>query len=314
MTVATSLTETFFHPALLYRGAEEYLAGTVPFVREGLAAGEPVAVAVPGANLELLRGALSEDGAQVLFIDMSRAGRNPGRIIPGVLRDFADEHPDQHVRIIGEPIWPGRSTLEYPACAQHEALINYAFAERLATILCPYDLEGLDGAVIEDACRTHPTLIDADGPRSSAVYAPDHIVTAYNLPLPPPPDAAMFEVPGEACLPEARDFAARQARHHGLSDDRVEDLVLAVAELTTNSVEHGGGRGTLRIWREDEHLVCQVTDSGHITDPLAGRHPASLERTRGHGLLLVNHVADLTRLHTTPEGTTIRILLRLAAE
>ena len=41
-----------------------------------------------------------------------------------------DAHPDKHVRVIGEPIWPGRSDLEYPACVQHEALINRAFAVR----------------------------------------------------------------------------------------------------------------------------------------------------------------------------------------
>jgi hypothetical protein len=46
--VDTRSAEPFTHPALFYRGADEYLAGTIPFVRTGLAAGEPVAVAVPG--------------------------------------------------------------------------------------------------------------------------------------------------------------------------------------------------------------------------------------------------------------------------
>ncbi|OXM61064.1 MEDS domain-containing protein, partial [Amycolatopsis vastitatis] len=53
--------EPFVHPALFYRGADEYLAGTVPFIRSGLAAGEPVAVAVPGPNLALLRAELGAD-------------------------------------------------------------------------------------------------------------------------------------------------------------------------------------------------------------------------------------------------------------
>src|SRR4051812_42135150 len=97
----------FDHPALLYRDADEYLAGTVPFVLEGLAGGEPVAVAVPGPNLQLIRDALGGDAERVLLRDMTVAGRNPGRIIPSVLLAFANAHPGRRVRLIGEPIWAG---------------------------------------------------------------------------------------------------------------------------------------------------------------------------------------------------------------
>ena len=130
MSAATE--DQFVHPALLYRDDEEYLDGTVPFIRAGLAAGEPVAVAVPGRNLELLRTALGADTDRVVMRDMTVAGRNPGRIIPTVLLAFAGAHPGRRVRIIGEPIWAGRSAVEYPACAQHEALINAAFTGRPA--------------------------------------------------------------------------------------------------------------------------------------------------------------------------------------
>src|SRR5690349_5948381 len=148
----------FAHPALLYRDTGEYLAGTLPFIRDGLAAGEPVAVAVPGPHLELLRDALGADAGRVRLLDMRVVGGNPGRILPGVLLAFANAHADRRVRIIGEPIWPGRTPVEYPACAQHEALINAAFAGRAATVLCPYDTGRLDPAWIRDSYRTHPVL------------------------------------------------------------------------------------------------------------------------------------------------------------
>ena len=70
----------FRHPALFYRGMDEYLAGTVPFIEAGLAAGEPVAVAVPGAQLEAIRAGLADAADRVRLIDMTRAGRNPGRL------------------------------------------------------------------------------------------------------------------------------------------------------------------------------------------------------------------------------------------
>jgi hypothetical protein len=113
---AAGVEERFVHPALFYADAEAYLAATVPFIDEGLARGDPVAVAVPTANLHALRTALGPAAAaRVRMLDMTEAGANPGRIIPGVLRAFADAHPDRRVRIIGEPVWPGRSELEYPA-------------------------------------------------------------------------------------------------------------------------------------------------------------------------------------------------------
>jgi hypothetical protein len=84
----------FDHPGLLYRDTGEYLAGTTGFVRAAVAAGDPVLVAVPGSNLELLRGALADVADRVRFADMAVAGRNPGRIIPGVLLAFAAAIPN----------------------------------------------------------------------------------------------------------------------------------------------------------------------------------------------------------------------------
>jgi anti-sigma regulatory factor (Ser/Thr protein kinase) len=310
VTTDTAAAEPFVHPALFYRDEAEYLAGTVGFVREGLDAGEPVAVAVPGANLKLLRSELGSDGDTVRFLDMTQAGRNPGRIIPGVLRAFADAQPPGRVRIIGEPIWAGRTALEYPACAQHEALINLAFQGREVTILCPYDTARLDADVLADAHATHPTVIEAGREYRSTRYAPAEIIARANQLLPAPQDAALFAFEARR-LPAARHFAVEAAGRLGLRGERLEDLALAVAETTTNSVVHGGGSGRLRIWAEDERVVCEVRDAGLLTDPLAGRRPPARDQRGGRGLLLVNLLADLVRVHTSPEGTAVRFYLGL---
>jgi anti-sigma regulatory factor (Ser/Thr protein kinase) len=311
--VDASPREVFTHPALFYRGDAEYLAGTMPFVRDGLAAGAPVAVAVPGRNLELLRTELGADAQRVLLMDMTEAGRNPGRIIPGVLRAFADANADRSVRIIGEPIWATRSALEYPACVQHEALINAAFTGRDVTILCPYDADQLSPDVLADAEATHPVLIDSTGQRDSAAYAPDQVVAAYNQPLPDPAEPAVaVEVTTVADVGAARRLAHDHATVAGLPADRVADVELVVTELVTNSIEHGGGTGAVRIWTGDGHLVCEVSDQGTLADPLVGRRPAQIEQTRGRGLLLVNHLADLVRLHTNSAGTVLRAHFRTA--
>ncbi len=113
----------------------------------------------------MLRSALTDAEAELVrTADMAQAGRNPGRIIGTVLTAFVREHAGHRVRIIGEPIWAGRSNDEYPACAEHEALINVALAESPAYVLCPYDVRRLGREWLTDATRTHPTLA-ADGER-----------------------------------------------------------------------------------------------------------------------------------------------------
>ncbi|GAB2842604.1 anti-sigma factor RsbA family regulatory protein [Streptomyces deserti] len=300
--------DPFVHPALFYRDQDEYLDGTVTFVRDGLKAGDPVAVAVPGENLRLIRDALGEDAGAVRLLDMREAGRNPGRIIPGVLRAFADAQPSgRRVRIIGEPIWAGRSDTEYPACVQHEALINAAFQGREATILCPYDVRRLPEQVLADAYATHPTVIPtgARDEQGSGAYAPDDIVARYNQPLPLVPDALTFPFDSDS-LSQARHVATGEGARLGLAGVKLEDLAIVAAELTTNSVVHGGGSGTLRVWPEDGYVVCEVRDRGRLADPLVGRRPVPRDQRGGRGLLLVNLVADLVRIHTGDDGTTVR--------
>ncbi|MFI6099861.1 anti-sigma factor RsbA family regulatory protein [Lentzea sp. NPDC051213] len=296
---------TFAHPALFYSDEDSYIDGTVPFVVEGLANAEPVTVAVPSRNLVLLKEALSGFSHLVTFIDMADTGRNPGRIIPE-LRAFADRHRGP-VRIISEPVWDHRTAVEYPACALHEALVNYAFSGRDLSILCPYDTVNLSHDVLADAEKTHPVVIDASGHRPSDHFHPARVVVAaHSLPLPAPVDAASTSA-GAGAMAAVRAFAREQAVKFGLGADRVDDFALAVTELATNSVRHGGGESTVRVWTDNQSIVCQVNDNGHITDVLAGRTPVHANDPGGRGLLLVNRLADLVRTQTTSSGTAIQV-------
>ncbi|MEV5297609.1 sensor histidine kinase [Amycolatopsis methanolica] len=302
----------FVHEALFYGSPEEYLDGLVPFLTQGLAAGDPVAAAVPEPNLSLLREALGDDASRVHLLDMGVAGRNPGRVIPQVLRGFADRHRDAaRVRIIGEPIWDGRSAVEYPACAQHEALINPAFAGRDVTIVCPYDTKALDPVAIADAHMTHPLVTERGVRRGSDTYAWDDLVARYNDELKPPAGAVTFRVQVPDHLSVARRSVAAYALEFGLGEARTEDLKLIVTELATNSLLHAGTPCELSLWREGAELVCSATDGGRLTDPLAGRRPPVRDQLSGRGLLLVNDLADLVRTHRAPHGTTIQVRMRL---
>ena len=86
--------------------------------------------------------------------------------------------------MIGEPIWAARSADEYPACAEHEALINVALAESPAYVFCPYDARRLDREWLTDATRTHPTLA-ADGERWESPAYTDPVALAAWFDQPP---------------------------------------------------------------------------------------------------------------------------------
>ena len=300
----------FVHEAVFYRDDAGYVSGVVPFIQDGLRCGEPVLVAVPAANVDLVRSALGPKAAQVRFVNMAEAGRNPGRIIPGVLHAFISAHAARHPRVVGEPIWAGRSVAEYPGCVQHEALINAAFAGIPASILCPYDAARLGRAVLADAARTHPVLVDGDRREASHEYAePDAVVAAFNRPLPEPGVPPVSTTVDRDALGALRRLVAEFAASVGLHPARIADLQLAVNELATNSITHAGGSGTVRLWREDGHLVCEVRDKGRFTPRLAGRIPPPVSSEHGRGLLLVNHLCDLVQTYTGPDGTAVRLHL-----
>ncbi|GHH31573.1 anti-sigma factor RsbA family regulatory protein [Lentzea cavernae] len=290
----------FAHEALFYRDEDTFLSGTARFVTDGITNGEPVLVAVPEASIAPLRERLGELANQVHFIDMTEAGRNPGRIIPGVLMAFSAS-TQLRFRMVGEPMWPGRSELEYPACVQHEALINTAFEGREGVILCPYDAAALPGHVLEDAWRTHPVVIDGERRAASEWYTdPAALTDLYNVPLPAPPADAEEHPFSVGTLAHVRKLVSAYA--HGLRREQVEDLVLAVNELATNSILHASGRGVLRMWREDDAVVCEVSDTG------AG-FPPSFTGLSGFGIVMVNLLCDLVRTHTSHSGTTVRVYL-----
>src|SRR5919112_5491588 len=202
---------TLEHDALFYANDDEYVSGVLGFVREGLELDEPVLVSVPGWNLELLRDALTPAETQFVRLrDMTVAGRNPGRIIGNVLTAFVREHPDTRVRIVGEPIWAGRTDEEYPACAEHEALINVALGALPAYIQCPYDTGRLPTSVLTDATRTHPTLASGADRWTSPTYTdPSMVAASFDVALSPTPPDAEFVV----ISPETGARAARVLVH-----------------------------------------------------------------------------------------------------
>lgn len=303
----------FWHDALLYEEDDEFLGGTVPFVRDGVEACEPVMVVVDEAKRELMRGELGADAEGVEFLDMREAGRNPARLIP-LWGEFAARHgaEGRPFRGIGEPAWAGRSPAELEECRRHEALLNVAFGPGPSwRLLCPYDARSLDDDVLEAARHNHAGMVDRGARTVSEVFTGSLAAAAraFEGELPEPPAEAWDVAFDIDELSAVRALVGREAERSGLSGALAGDLVLAVSEVATNSVRHAGGRGRLRVWREHETLVCEVRDDGRIQEPLAGRARPAPADMSGHGLWLVNQLCDLVQIRSGHEGTVVRLRL-----
>ena len=309
----TAVMDGFCHQAVFYAGERDYVGQLAPFVREGVEAGEPVLVAVPGSHGDLLRDALGSAARRVVFADMAELGANPARIIPA-WADFVERSGggSRPARGIGEPVWAGRTAFELDECHLHERLINVAFAQVSGfRLLCPYDTERLAAGVVAEARRSHPSVFEPAGSRPSPGYVGD--AGAAELPasvLPAPPgSAAELEFAADA-LVDVRAMAREVALAAGLHADAATDVALLVNELATNSVRHGGGRGLARAWQDAGTVVVEVRDRGRIQDPLVGRRRPGADPATPRGLWLVHQLADLVQVRTSDEGTVVRAHLR----
>lgn len=303
------MKRAFRHEALFYRGEGEFVSKTVAFLREGIDAGEAVAVAVPEPGLGALRIALGAHARNIVFADMAEVGKNPAQIIPFWRKFCAQEAAHRPARAVGQPVWGERSSEEMSESLLHEALLNVAFPESGALhLVCPYDVAELDQKVVSEGYGCHPYVNDSAGSRKNDRFRGlDEMAKLPDSLLPPPPPEAQEIAFDQRSLSDLRGWVQRRARMARIPEAVVEDIVMVVNELATNSIRYGGGRGVCRLWHSADAIVCEVSDSGHIKDPLVGRREPSKDGSGGRGLWIVNQVSDLVQIRTSDRGTTVRI-------
>ncbi len=312
MSTVTSVSQrpdAYRHEALFYSNDVEFLQGTEPFIREAIHAGERLLVAVVKRHTDLLKDALGDDAEHVAFVNMEELGRNPARIIPA-WRDFVNKEAryGRTVRGIGEPIWAARTADELLECQLHEQLLNVAFDPDPAWwLLCPYDTHGLPPEVIAEARRSHPFAYSNGEHAECRDYDPLGSRHAFESSLNTPlalPESIAFR---DSDLAFLRDLIVDHDACAGLSTPRRAELALAVNELVTNAIRHGGGKGTLHIWQSGNTTVCEVQSSGRIREPMVGRKHPGIHRDGGRGLWIVNQLCDLVQIRSNAAGTTVRL-------
>jgi anti-sigma regulatory factor (Ser/Thr protein kinase) len=297
------------HRARLYTGPSAFIDAAVPFLREGVEAGEAVLAVVPAGTFDALREALGPLADGVSFREAAHWYSQPTRTI-AAYSSFIEHHAGMRMRAVAEPAWACDTAPEIAEWTRYESIVNQAFASVDGAVLCLYDRTATPAEVLGGVFRTHPELVDDDGAHANAAYVDPREVYAEvdRRPLPPvPPDAREMPVDG-IDLTALRAFVGGHAEDHGITPARLHDLLVATTEVATNAIRHGLPPVTCRTWTDGDDVVVDVTDAGHWRpDGLPGFLPPDPLVRRGFGLWGVRMLCPLVQLRTGPHGTAIRL-------
>lgn len=304
------------HDALLFSSPDELAAATVPFVQEGLAAGDVVVVTASPATADVVRTAVDDDRVRVLPRDVAYGRRTPAAVT--AFRRLTDELAAtgaRRVRVLGETDF-GRTEREQLEWQRYEAVLNDALADRPLWGLCLFDTTRLPEPVLESVARTHPTVVVGRSRTPNPRFV-DPAAYLRGLPVPEEPlqsGVPRLAVDDVADLIALRHAVAAELASVGGPREVVEDFLLAVDETTSNAARHGAPPVGLRLWTSADRVVCAVTDHGRgLDDPFAGYGPAhgqDLSRG-GMGVWLARQLCDHVDISSGPDGVTVRLTTAL---
>jgi anti-sigma regulatory factor (Ser/Thr protein kinase) len=299
-----------FHEAVSYRSDEELLAVAVPFLLDGVAAGEPTLVCLGERTAALIRAALPA-GSGVSFLAQTAMCTRPTSAIRAYRQLLAGHVAAgaRQIRLIGE-VPPAAYAATWDWWARYESAVNHVYDEFPLWSMCPYDTRTTPAPVLRDVARTHPRFATPDGRHLPSVdYAEPASYLREDRPLVPDPieRTAPFIELTDPSPAEAR--AAVYAADKGdLPPDEIEDLVVAVSETVTNALRYGRPPVRVRLWAAVDRVVVVVSDGGEgPKDPFIGLLPVDPGSPGGLGLWITYQSCSHVALHRGPDGCTLRL-------
>src|SRR3954447_11926296 len=295
------------HNALVYESQEEYLACAVPFLREGIEAGEGAIVAHTKRGLAMMRESLGPDAAHVTFVDVSAAYTRPAQTLAAYHTIYVEQLQSTPALRAVADVQFGPDPAEWDLWIGYEAVFNRSFGHLPAWVLCSYDANGIPDPVIEGLWQTHSdVLADEKWSASDRFEDPDRVLREVTPT--PAPLAGLRSVRFGRDLEELRERVACELVVHGLSPERSLDMLLAVTEVGANAVTHGGGIVDVRLGPVGGRFVCEIVDGGGgFDDPAAGYLPP-LDGA-GTGLWVARQLTRRIEFFHAPGGFTARIWL-----
>jgi anti-sigma regulatory factor (Ser/Thr protein kinase) len=295
------------HNALLYATDDEYLARVVPFLKDGLEAGEGAIVAHTRRGLAMIRETLGADAAQVTFVDVSAAYTRPARALAAYHAVYAEQlRRTPKLRAVAD-VQFGPDPAEWELWTAYEAVFNRSFAHIPAWILCSYNANGTPDPILEGVRQTHPEIVDEGGWSVSDRYEePDRLLRrAIRAPA---ALAGLPSIPFGHGLEELRDQVAPTLAALGVGPAQSLDMLLATTEVADNAIRHGGGIVDVRLGRSEGRVVCEIVDRGSgFDDPAAGF--LAPRAGIGKGLWVARQLTWQIEFFNSTDGFTVRIRL-----
>jgi anti-sigma regulatory factor (Ser/Thr protein kinase) len=295
------------HNALVYESDEEFLARAVPFLKEGLAAGEGAIVAHTRPGMGLMRDALGADAARVTFVDVSASYTRPARTLAAYHAVYAAQlRRAPTLRAVAD-VQFGPDPREWDLWTGYEAVFNRSFGHLPAWVLCSYNANGTPDRILEGVWQTHPEVVDANGWTTSSPFEdPDALLRRLT---PTPEDVPELRPLPQAADPERlRELVAGEMMAAGYGEAKTLEMMLAVTEVATNALTHGGGIEEVRIGRARGRFVCEITDRGDgFDDPAAGY--LAPRPGAGSGLWVARQLTWGIEFFRSAQGFTARIWL-----
>jgi transcriptional regulator with XRE-family HTH domain len=161
------------HSAFRYGTDDQFQTTIGAFLAEGIERSEAMLAVTTPANIELLREHLGNDARGVEFADATAWYITPSATLEAY-RSFTDAKLGggaHWVRIVGEPMWTGRSDAELRRWTRYESLFNLVFGASPLTVVCPFDERSVTPEVMRGAQLTHPHMLGNEGISQSPEYA-----------------------------------------------------------------------------------------------------------------------------------------------
>jgi len=185
-----------------------------------------------------------------------------------------------------------------------------------AYITKPADLTGLS-RVVRGIYRFFGETARIPAPSPAAEHGGDDDMP----PRPDDPGDAPSTQPGRlllwqpftaATVPALRHTLTARLAAAGLTGDAAFDFVVAVHELVTNAIRHGGGHGRLELSLQERTLICSISDHGSGANGLPAGPPPT-DRPGGRGLHLARQLTGALLIDQRGEGVTATVTVELPA-
>jgi anti-sigma regulatory factor (Ser/Thr protein kinase) len=294
------------HHGFVYESDDDYVARSVPFLKEGLDAGEACVVGNTRDGIAVMRDALGSDADRVSFFDVSATYTRPARAVAtyyGTFREHLRHAPSVRAVASGQ-FGPG--VADWEEWTRYEAITNLAYAHLPVWVVCAYDANKLPDRLIEAVWQTHPEVL-SDGWQESERYE-DPRQLVRDLTPEPEPLPELRSWPGREDLERFREQLARELVAENVPEAKALDMLVAGTEIAANALRHGGGIAEVRAGRAEGRFVCEVVDRGSgFDDPVAG-YVAPRNGT-GSGLWVARQLSWKVESFHSPRGFTVRIWL-----